>query len=67
MNCVPKGTPSGFIIPAGCDLICQGQKADRGHYEPEESAAVAFRQFTQERSFEDALVMTDIKGEVWPF
>lgn len=27
----------------------------------------AFRQFTQERSFEDALVMTDIKGEVWPF
>ena len=44
-----------------------GKKAYRGHYEPEESAAVAFRQFTQERSFEDALVMTDIKGEVWPF
>lgn len=44
-----------------------GKKADRGHYEPEESAAAAFRQFTQERSFEDALVMTDIEGEVWPF
>ena len=42
------------------------EKAVRGRYEPEESAQAAYRQFTSSRSYEDALIMTDIKGELWP-
>ena len=43
------------------------EKAVRGRYEPEESAQAAYRQFTSSRGYEDALIMTDIKGELWPF
>lgn len=63
----PEGYTFRVYHPGWVRSYMSGKKADRGHYEPEESAAAAFRQFTQERSFEDALVMTDIKGEVWPF
>lgn len=38
-----------------------------GKYEPEETAAVAFRTFVQDREWEDVLVMTDVAGEMWPF
>lgn len=34
---------------------------------PEESAAVAVRQFWEERSWEDSLVMLDTQEEAWPF
>ena len=38
-----------------------------GRFEPEESAAAAYEQFISERTWEDVLVMTDLKGEIWPF
>lgn len=63
----PEGYTFRVYHPGWVRSYMSGEKASRGHYEPEESAAAAFRQFTQERGFEDALVMTDIKGEVWPF
>lgn len=42
-------------------------KSTEGIYEPEESASAAFRDFTTDRPFEDVLMMTDVKGEIWPF
>ncbi len=44
-----------------------GYKNEKGEYEPEETAEVAYRQFTQNREAENVFVMTDINGELWPF
>lgn len=40
---------------------------EAGNYEPEETAAAAYGQFVTDRAWEDVLVMTDLKGEAWPF
>lgn len=42
-------------------------KSTEGTYEPEDTAKTAYKTFTQERSWEDVLVMTDIEEEMWPF
>lgn len=42
-------------------------KTTEGVYEPEESARAAFVDFTKDRPCEDVLMMTDVKGEIWPF
>lgn len=44
-----------------------GEKSTVGNFEPEETAAVAYRQFTQPRAAEDVLVMTDVSDEMWPY
>lgn len=42
-------------------------KSTMGKYEPEETAATAFQSFTQDRDWEDVLMMTDVLNEMWPF
>lgn len=42
-------------------------KSTIGTYEPEETARVAYETFTEDRDWEDVLVMTDICREMWPF
>ena len=42
-------------------------KSTIGTYEPEETARVAHETFTEDRDWEDVLVMTDICREMWPF
>lgn len=44
-----------------------GQKSTIGNFEPEETAEVAYRQFTTDREAEDVLVMTDVSDELWPY
>lgn len=44
-----------------------GHKSTEGNFEPEETAAVAYRQFTSQRNWEDVLVMSDVSDEIWPF
>ena len=62
---------SGFTFrlyhPGWVRTYMHGKKSEQGVYEPEESAAAAFRQFTGSAVCEDVLMMTDIKGEYWPF
>ena len=67
MNCSPKDTPSASTIGWVRSYMAGDEKTVRGRYEPEESAQAAYRQFTSSRGYEDALIMTDIKGELWPF
>lgn len=45
----------------------QGTKSLRGDYEPEETAEVAYEQFTCQRSWEDILLMTDVENKIWSF
>lgn len=42
-------------------------KSTQGKYEPEETAAVAYQSFIEDRQWEDVLMMTDVQKEVWPF
>ena len=64
----PKGYTFRLYHPGWVRSYMAGdEKAVRGRYEPEESAQAAYRQFTSSRGYEDALIMTDIKGELWPF
>lgn len=44
-----------------------GTKSTVGNFEPEESAATAYKQFITDRAWEDTLVMTDVVDEAWPF
>lgn len=63
--------PLGFTFrlyhPGWVRSYMQGFKNLNGRFEPEESAAAAYRQFVEERSWEDALAMTDISGHLWPW
>ena len=44
-----------------------GVKSTVGNFEPEETAAVAYAQFAEDRDWEDVLAMTDVSNEFWPF
>lgn len=64
----PKGYTFRLYHPGWVKTyIVDGVKGEIGNYEPEESAAAAYRQFTTESNHEDVLIMTDIKGEWWAF
>lgn len=63
----PKGYTFRLYHPGWVRSYMSGQKAAMGNYEPEETAAAAYEQFTADRSWEDVLIMTDVKGEAWPF
>ena len=41
------------------------QKSTIAPYEPEDTARMAYRSFTEDRRCEDVLVMTDINGQTW--
>lgn len=44
-----------------------GKKNMAAHISPEDSARVAIEQFTENRSWEDGLVMFDHENQAWPF
>lgn len=44
-----------------------GKKNIQGRLEPEEAAEAAFLQFTEEKTSEDVLMMTDVYGHLWPW
>lgn len=44
-----------------------GKKGTMGNFEPEETAEVAYRQFTTDRDWEDVLMMTDVSDEIWSY
>ncbi|MCX4315883.1 MAG: hypothetical protein OSJ52_04470 [Lachnospiraceae bacterium] len=63
----PEGYRFRLYHPGWVRTYMSGQKSTYGNFEAEESAEVAYRQFTSDRSFEDLLVMCDISDEIWPF
>lgn len=63
----PLGYTFRLYHPGWVRSYMSGSKAEVGVFEPEESAKEAFRQFNEERACEDVLLMTDIRGEAWPF
>lgn len=63
----PQGFTFRLYHPGWVRSYMQGSKSTDGRYEPEESAASAYRQFTEDRNWENALAMTDICGHLWPW
>ena len=63
----PLGYTFRVYHPGWVKTYMAGEKATVGVFEPEESARAAFAQFTEDRACEDVLIMTDIRGEAWPF
>lgn len=63
----PQGYTFRVYHPGWVRSYMSGQKSVQGKYEPEETAAAAVPQFIEDREWEDVLVMTDVKGEAWPF
>lgn len=63
----PLGYTFRVYHPGWVKTYMAGTKAEAGVFDPEESARAAFSQFTEDRACEDVLLMTDIRGEAWPF
>ncbi len=63
----PKGYTFRLYHPGWVKSYMMGQKSTMGNFEPEETAAVAYRQFVTDRDWEDALIMTDVSDEMWPY
>lgn len=63
----PQGFTFRLYHPGWVRSYMQGKKNTDGRYEPEEAAEAAYRQFTEDRAWEDALIMTDISGHMWPW
>lgn len=64
----PKGYTFRIYHPGWVNsYIVGGVKGHDGVYEPEDTAAVAYRVFTGDRSWEDVLAMTDVENELWSF
>ena len=63
----PRGYTFRLYHPGWVRSYMSGKKSTRGNFEPEETAAVAYQQVTENRASEDVLVMTDVSGHMWPF
>lgn len=63
----PQGYRFRLYHPGWVKTYMTGEKSTVGNFEPEESAQVAFEQFTSDKESEDVLVMTDVSNEAWPF
>ncbi len=63
----PQGYTFRVYHPGWVRSYMSGKKSTVGYFEPEETAAVAYRQFTEGREVEDVLYLMDIEGEVWTF
>ena len=63
----PQGYRFRLYHPGWVRSYMSGQKSTEGNFEPDESAAAAYEQFTSDRNWEDVLIMSDISGEIWPF
>ncbi|MBQ9927371.1 MAG: SDR family NAD(P)-dependent oxidoreductase [Lachnospiraceae bacterium] len=66
-----KLRPEGFTFrlyhPGWVRSYMSGVKATEGHFEPEETALVAFKQFTGDIPCEDVLMIQDVYNRFWPF
>lgn len=64
----PKGYSFRLYHPGWVRTYMEGEKKSTvGNLEPEETAAVAYRQFVSETAYEDVLVMRDVLDEMWSF
>lgn len=63
----PLGYRFRLYHPGWVRTYMSGQKSTEGNFEPEESAQVAYEQFTSDRDWEDVLIMSDVSNEIWPF
>ncbi|MBD5458033.1 MAG: SDR family NAD(P)-dependent oxidoreductase [Lachnospiraceae bacterium] len=63
----PQGYRFRLYHPGWVRTYMSGEKSTEGNFEPEETAAVAYEQFTSDRNWEDVLVMSDVSNEIWPF
>lgn len=63
----PEGYTFRLYHPGWVRSYMMGTKSDVGNFEPEETAEVAYKQFTEDREWEDVLAMTDVSNELWPF
>ena len=63
----PQGFTFRLYHPGWVRSYMSGRKNTEGRLEPEEAAEAAFRQFTEDRGWEDALIMTDVYGHLWPW
>ena len=63
----PKGYTFRLYHPGWVRSYMSGVKATVGKLEPEESAQVAVRQFTEGRACEDILMVVDVYDAVWAF
>lgn len=63
----PQGYRFRLYHPGWVRTYMSGQKSTEGNFEPEETAAVAYEQFTSDRDWEDVLVLSDISNEIWPY
>lgn len=63
----PQGYRFRLYHPGWVRSYMSGQKSTAGNFEPEETAAVAYGQFTADRDWEDVLIMSDVSNEIWPF
>lgn len=63
----PKGYTFRLYHPGWVKTYMLGKKGTEGNFEAEETAKAAYEQFVSDREWEDTLVMTDVKGEAWPF
>ncbi len=63
----PKGYTFRLYHPGWVRSYMGGTKSAAGNFEPEETAKVAYRQFVTDRDWEDAMIMTDVSDEMWPY
>lgn len=63
----PQGYTFRLYHPGWVRSYMGGAKSTTGNFEPEESAAVAYRQFTESSIAEDVLVMSDVSDALWPY
>ncbi|MBR6570087.1 MAG: SDR family NAD(P)-dependent oxidoreductase [Clostridia bacterium] len=63
----PQGFTFRLYHPGWVRSYMSGRKNMNGRLEPEEAAEAAFRQFTEDRSWEDTLILTDVYGHLWPW
>ena len=63
----PQGYRFRLYHPGWVRSYMSGQKSTEGNFEPEETAAAAYEQFTSDRNWEDVLIMSDVSNELWPF
>ena len=61
----PKGFKIRLYNPGWMRSYMGGKKSTVGKLEPEESAQVAYKQFTEDRAWEDALVLLDNNDQQW--
>lgn len=64
----PKGYTFRLYHPGHVKSYMLGDtKSAFGLYEPEDTALVAYHQFTSDKQCEEILIMTDVENDMWPF